>query len=67
MTPIKFEYVDKFSKAKIYLSILYQFKHHYTGKTVYHVREESECGYVGENLYDEDAIHELLKNRVEEN
>ena len=67
MTPIKFEYYDEGANQKAYLSILRQFKHHYTGETIYHVRVEYEDGWIMEPLYSETDIHELLKYRVEEN
>ena len=66
MTPIRFEYYDEFIKQKVYLSILGQFRHHYTGETIYRVRVEYQDGWVMEPLYSETDILKCLKHRVEE-
>lgn len=64
MLPVRFTYLD--GNEKVYLSILGQFKHHFTGKTYHKVRLEGENGWVEEFFYLEEVVMNLLKKRVKE-
>lgn len=64
MLPVRFVYLE--NTEKVYVSILGQFKHHFTGETIYRVRREGESGWVGEELYGEKNLINLLRLRVEE-
>ena len=64
MIPSSFVYVE--NGMKIYMSIISQFRQHFTGKTVYRVRREGDTGWVHEEFYLEEYILLLLKNKVEE-
>lgn len=63
MLPLRFEYVVE---QRVYVSILQQFKHHYTGETIYRVRQEYENGYANESLYTENELRRMLALKVEE-
>ena len=64
MLPVRFIYSE--NDEKVYVAILANFTHHFTGKTYYKVRLEGESGWFGEYLYLEDVIKNLLERRVEE-
>lgn len=48
MLPIRFTYLEPHDE-KVYVSILDQIKHHFTGETIYKIRKEGERGWVSEN------------------
>ena len=67
MIPICFEYVaTQYCGEKVFVTILNQLRQHYTGETVYYVREESEQGWIDECFYDEETMQEALSKRVTE-
>lgn len=66
MLPIRFEYVRDDFGSKVYLSILGEVRHHYTGVAFYHVREEGEEGWIKEGFKNGLYIENCLKRRVEE-
>ena len=63
MLPIRFE--CDFNGHKVYVSILQQFKQHYTGKDIYRVRFEHDDGDVDELLRTDAQMKKLLECRVE--
>lgn len=65
MLPIRFEYFDKELEELIYVSILTQFKHHFTGETIYKIREEGESGFVFEAYIAEDELLKLVEQRIQ--
>ena len=66
MLPVRFEYVRDDFGNKVYLSILGQVEHHYTGETYYRVREEGEEGWIREGFRNQLYVNFCLKHRVEE-
>lgn len=67
MIPVCFEYVaTQYCGEKVFVTILNQLRHHYTGKTVYYVREESEEGWICLRRYDEETMQFALSKRVTE-
>ena len=64
MLPVRFTYLE--NGEKVYVSIIANFTHRFTGKTVYKVRLEGESGWFDEHLYLEEVVKNLLKKRVEE-
>jgi hypothetical protein len=60
MLPIRFEYVNDIG-TKVYLSILGELKHHYTGETIYHVREEGDSGWIGEGFRSQAYVDSCLE------
>ena len=72
MLPIQFEYVlpnnskDTIEPERVYLTIIGQFKHHYTGQTMYRVREESSRGKATESIITEYRMNSRLSMRVKE-
>lgn len=69
MLPIQFEYMhdlyfDGRQMEKRHVTLLSQFKQHYTGETIYRVRIQLEHGYVFEDVVPEHRIKEMLKTRV---
>lgn len=66
MTPIRFVYFDEQLGEKAYVSIFGQFKHYFTGETMYHTRIEEANGWVMEPIISETEMKEILKHRVEE-
>ena len=64
MLPVRFTYLE--NGEKVYVSILGQFKHHFTGKTIHKIRLEGESGWVNDYFYQEEYVQNLLKKRVEE-
>lgn len=68
MLPIRFTYVwdHHGEKQKVYLSILGQCIHHFTGEKMLYVREEGEDGWVVESWYSRTAVLKKLENKVEE-
>ena len=69
MLPIRFTYLYKHgdNHQKIYLSVLRQTTHHFTGEKMLYVREEGEDGWIDEGWYSRRAILKKLETRVEEN
>lgn len=65
MLPIKFEYVNDVG-SRVYLSILGELKHHYTGETIYRVREEGDSGWIVEGLRTKAHVDCLLRRSVED-
>lgn len=66
MIPWYFEYAPNSNSTEIiYVTVLQKFKQHYTGLTMYRVREESSVGWVAEHIYGEAYIRNMLNNRVE--
>lgn len=65
MLPIRFEYFDQDLGQKVYVSVLYQFKHHFTGETMYKFRVEGQSGFVGEVFDSESELMKLLEQRIE--
>lgn len=65
MLPIRFEYFDKELEELIYVSILTQFKHHFTGETVYKIRQEGKSGFVFDTYISEDKLMELVEQRIQ--
>ena len=51
---------------KVHVTILENFKHHFTGETIYRIREEGEFGWVDEGFYCKESILEWLQTKVEE-
>lgn len=66
MLPIRFEYIRDDFGHKAYLSILGEIKHHYTGETLYHVREEGEEGWFVDGFMNQTYVNNCLKRRVKE-
>lgn len=67
MLPIRFEYLtDYYPQERVYVSLLDRYKHHYTGETIYRVREEGESGWVTVNYYQEKILQLILKRKVED-
>lgn len=67
MLPIQFEYVsESFDKQKYHVTIIGQYKHYYTGKTLYRIRREGKYGWFGEEFCDEETIRRWLDARVKE-
>lgn len=69
MLPIKFEYLqdlyfDGRQKEKHHITILSQFKQHYTGETMYRILVQLENGFSFEDIVSEHRIEEMLKTRV---
>lgn len=64
MLPVRFTYLE--NSEKVYASILGQFTHHFTGKTIYKIRLEGESGWINEYFYLEECVMNLLKKRVED-
>lgn len=64
MIPIKFEYT--FGWERICVTILDQYKHHYTGETVIYIREEGESGWIHDHYVSEEELQRLLAMRVED-
>lgn len=64
MLPVRFTYLE--NGEKVYVSLLGQFKHHFTGKTVWQVRLEGESGWFGEKFWLEEYVMNILKKRVED-
>ena len=69
MLPIRFTYIWNHhgEDQKIYLSVLSQCKHHFTGEKMLYVREEGEDGWVDESWYSRTEVLKKLETRVEEN
>lgn len=65
LLPVRFTYLEAHGE-KVYVSILGQFKHHFTGETVYKIRKEGERGWVSESWIEEKYIPGMLNRRVEE-
>lgn len=66
MIPWKFVYYSDDYKQKIHISVLEKINHHYTGETIYRVREQAEFGWIDEGFYSENMVCEWLKNKVGE-
>ena len=68
MLPIRFTYIDDtvYPEEKVYVSILGQFDHHFTGETIYKLRLEGERGWFDEHFYRECYVKNMLKKKVEE-
>lgn len=68
MLPIRFTYIyDHHGESqKIYLSILKQTNHHFTGEKMLYVREEGEDGWIDESWYSRQALMKKLETRVED-
>lgn len=65
MIPLCFEYLsDEFTEEIIYVTIVGQVTHHFTGRPVYRVREEYPYGRVNETFYTEARMDAALRNRV---
>ena len=62
--PVRFIYLE--DGEKVYASLIGQFKHHFTDKTVYRIRLEGESGWFAEYLYLEEVVANLLKKRIDE-
>ena len=65
MLPIRFEYVRNTLGDKVYVSILGEMKQHYTGETMYRVREEFTDGYINEYWVTTATMKAMLSKRVE--
>lgn len=65
MLPIRFEYISDI-REKVYLSVLRQVTHRYTGETIYRVREEGESGWITEGFRNQHYIAWCLAHRVGE-
>ena len=67
MVPLCFEYrSEEYPGQVIFVTILGQFKHHFTGETIYRVREEFERGPAYEAYYTEARMQIALANRIQE-
>lgn len=66
MLPVRFTYIDNtvHPEEKIYVSILGQLKHHFTGETIYQLRLEGERGWIAEHFYKEEYAKKMLEKRV---
>ena len=68
MLPIRFTYLHKHGdkQQKIYLSVLRQTKHHFTGEKMLYVREEGEDGWIEECWCTRNEVLKALETRIEE-
>lgn len=66
MIPLCFEYLsDAYPGQTVYITIIGQFTHHFSGCPVYRVREEYANGSACETLYTESYMKHALSNRVD--
>lgn len=61
MLPIRFEYFDPELEELTYISILHQFKHHFTGETMYKIRVECQSGFVIETFLSEGDLFKMIE------
>ena len=66
MVPWKFVYYSSEYEQKVHITILEKINHHYTGETIYRVREQSDSGWIDEGFYSEATVNEWLENKLEE-
>ncbi len=65
MIPVHFTYYSSMAQQKIYVTVLQQFVHHFTGETMYRVREEGEEGWAEDCTYTRGILLAMLDNKVE--
>lgn len=67
MIPLRFEYVERCTdiEHKRFVTILGEYKHHYTGKKFIRIREEYEYGGIQEYVVSEETMKQMLSKIVE--
>ena len=65
MLPIRFTYLEPHDE-KVYVSMLDQIKHHFTGEVIYKIRKEGERSWVTEHWCEERYVKAMLNRKVEE-